>query len=295
MRKRLARWTGNFLFLLAGGFCFSCWHLSATGLSSTKYSTLADIQLERARKELDRVKELIEQGTLPKSRLAEAQTQLDDAQDEATLAETLYGSTPVADFTTDQANQMVAAAQRRVDRESLVVENRRQLLSTGVIARSEFDSLADELEARKRVLVLAQNRINLLADLKRMAETERQLEHAASLANSLKDSMIRYDGNGLFSMADLTTISAQFQKHFGRSLPVSAMGQTLVHQAMGLDHRNRVDVALNPETAEGVWLRQLLEKLHVPYLAFRGAVAGAATAPHIHIGPGSSKLKLASR
>jgi hypothetical protein len=64
---------------------------------------------------------------------------------------------------------------------------------------------------------------------------------------------------------------------------------------MGLDHRNRVDVALNPETSEGLWLRQLLEKLHIPYLAFRSAVAGAATAPHIHIGTGSSRLKLASR
>ena len=96
-------------------------------------------------------------------------------------------------------------------------------------------------------------------------------------------------------MGDLTAISAQFEKRFHHALPVSALGQTLLHQSMGLDHRNRVDVALNPDQPEGLWLRALLERLHVPYLAFRSAVAGAATAPHIHIGTGSTRLKLAQR
>lgn len=96
-------------------------------------------------------------------------------------------------------------------------------------------------------------------------------------------------------MNDLTAISRRFEEHFHHSLPVSALGQTLVHQSMGLDHRNRVDVALSPDQPEGLWLRQLLEMLHVPYLAFRSAVAGAATAPHIHIGTGSTRLKLAQR
>ena len=52
----------------------------------------------------------------------------------------------------------------------------------------------------------------------------------------------------------------------------------------------RSDIALNPDAPEGVWLRSLLERLHIPYLAFRSAVAGAATAPHIHIGTGSARL-----
>jgi len=282
------------LFLLAGSLGLISSRLTATDPPTVQYSVLARSQLERAQRELERVKQLIEEGTLPRSRLTQAQWQLDDAQDEVILAETLYGPTPVADFTTEQADGMLAAAQRRVDREGALVEERRKLLDTGVIARSEFDSLCDEFEARKRVLALAQNRVKLLADLKQMAETEKQLEHAGQGSGSLKEAMIRYDGNGSFNTADLTTISSQFQKHFGRPLPISALGQTLVHQAMGLDHRNRVDVALNPETPEGLWLRQLLEKLHIPYLAFRSAVAGAATAPHIHIGPGSSRLKLVS-
>lgn len=295
MRKCLAWWAGSLLVFLAASLGFVSRPLTATDLPTARYDTLANSQLERARKELDRVKGLVEQGTLPPSQLAKAQAQVDDAQDEVVLAETLYGPTPVADFTTEQATEMLTAAQRRVNREALLVDERRKWLDSGIISRSTFEVLSGELQERKRVLELAQNRISLLADLKRMAETEKQLEHAGSLSSALKDSMIRYDGNGLFSIADLTTISSQFQKHFGRTLPISAMGQTLVHQAMGLDHRNRVDIALNPETTEGLWLRQLLEKLHIPYLAFRSAVVGAATAPHIHIGTGSSRLKVASR
>jgi hypothetical protein len=133
-------------------------------------------------------------------------------------------------------------------------------------------------------------------ELAQMAEAEKRLEQAAQAApGSAKNVMIRFAGNGLFSLNDLPTISTEFEKQFHSALPVSALGQTLVHQTLGLDHRNRVDVALNPDSPEGVWLRQLLERLHVPYLAFRAAIAGAATAPHIHIGPESTRLKLASR
>lgn len=288
MSKCLVRWTGN-LFLLTGSLGLLSPLLTATDPPIVQYSTLARSRLERVQNELDRVKQLVEAGTLPKSHLAQVQLQLDDAKDEVILAETLYGSKPVADFTAEEADEMLLAAQRRVDRESATVEDRRKLLDTGVIARSEFDSLCDELEARRRVLTLAQNRVKLLADLKQMAEIEKRLEHAE--INSSKEAMIRYNGNGSFRTADLTTISAQFQRRFGKTLPISALGQTLVHQAMGLDHHGRVDIALNPETPEGLWLRELLEKLHIPYLAFRTAVAGAATAPHIHIGPGSSRLK----
>jgi hypothetical protein len=107
--------------------------------------------------------------------------------------------------------------------------------------------------------------------------------------------MIRFAGHGVFDISNLPMISENFQKRFHRALPVSALGQTALHASMGLDHHNRVDVALNPDAAEGVWLRQFLERGQIPYLAFRSAVTGAATAPHIHIGLGSNRLHLAKR
>jgi hypothetical protein len=106
----------------------------------------------------------------------------------------------------------------------------------------------------------------------------------------LKNSLIRYAGSAAFKLADLPGIEKDFKIQFHHDLPVSAIGQTLVHQSLGLDHTNKVDVALNPEQAEGLWLRQYLEKQHLSYLAFRSAVTGAATAPHIHIGAESSRL-----
>lgn len=252
--------------------------------------------LERARNEVARVQALVEDGTLPKSRLEEAKLRLADAEDDAVLARTLYGQQRLADMTVDDARAMLDAAKRRVDRQAQIVKQRQTLLDTGIIAKSEFAAFQEELDSRERVLELAQDRAKLLDDLKQMAAEEQRLVRTAEMdAAALKNVMIRYDGTGEFDLEQLPDISIHFEKHFHHALPISAIGQTAVHQSMGLDHRNRVDVALNPDQPEGVWLRQYLESLGVPYLAFRSALAGAATAPHIHIGTGSSRLKRASR
>ena len=279
------------LTLSAGGQTSSAGHTSVDG-----YGALAATLLQRAQNEVNRIKVLVDEGTLPRSRLQEAQMQLADAQDDLILARTLYGELRIEDMSDGAAQSMIDAAQRRVDRQSKVVETRRMLLEAGILAKSEFFVFQDELDSRKRVLVLTQHRFKLLEDLRQMADVEQRFERAARLgAPGLKNVMLRYDGNGKFSLSDLSTISGEFQKQFHYTLPVSALGQTLVHQSMGLDHRNRVDVALNPDQTEGLWLRGLLERLRVPYLAFRAPLPGAATAPHIHIGIRSTRLKLARR
>jgi len=53
-----------------------------------------------------------------------------------------------------------------------------------------------------------------------------------------------------------------------------------------------VDVAIHPDTTEGVWLRQYLTTNGIPFLAFRQAVPGKATGAHIHLGPMSTRLKV---
>ena len=250
---------------------------------------MSDLLLSRAQSEVARVKVLVDQGTLPKTSLLEAEARLQDAEDQAVLEGTLYGQSRVQDLTDADGDSMIQAAQRRVDRQQEIVAERQKMLDMGILAKSEFGAFQDELDRRKQVLQLAQNRVALLHDLRQMAATEAQLEREASAATA----MIRYAGSGSFKLSDLPAISAQFEKQFHRALPVSAVGETLVHQSLGLDHRNRVDVALNPDSPEGVWLRHLLEQLHVPYLAFRSAIPGAATAPHVHIGPESTRLRLA--
>ncbi len=86
-------------------------------------------------------------------------------------------------------------------------------------------------------------------------------------------------------------IKSFFTSKFGRTLPVSAFGQTRLHSRLGFDHRNGVDVALSPDSLEG---RSLLAKLRgfgVPFIAFRKAVPGIATGAHIHVGKPSHRRK----
>ncbi|HEX4228688.1 MAG TPA: hypothetical protein VHZ07_08460 [Bryobacteraceae bacterium] len=261
----------------------------------TSYSALSNTLLDRAESEAARIKTLVDNGILPKSRLEQAQSAVADAQDETILARTLYGATTVQDMTPAGAQAMIEAAQRRVDRETQLVAERRNLLDHGILSKSEFSAFQDELENRRRTLDLAHTRANLLDQLRQMAAAEREAERSAAQTAAAQTVMIRYDGNGLFNLNDMVAISEEFDKRFHEPLPISAWGQTLVHQALGLDHRNRVDVALNPDRPEGIWLRHFLESERIPYIAFRSAVPGAATAPHIHLGPESTRLKLAQR
>ena len=237
-----------------------------------------------------KTRELVQSGVLPPAKLAELQEQLDDKRDEAILGETLFGSETTEKMTEVQASAMLAAAHRRVERQSAATAARQKLADAGAVARVEVSELQEELARRRQTLELAENQAKLLADLKLMVEAERRAEQMALGTGSRESGIIRYAGNGLFSLADLPTIAGQYERHFHRALPVSAAGQTLLHQSLGLDHRNRVDVALSPGSQEGEWLRALLEKLLIPYLAFRNAIPGAATAPHIHIGPESRRL-----
>lgn len=76
---------------------------------------------------------------------------------------------------------------------------------------------------------------------------------------------------------------------FGRTLPISAFGQTGVHDRLRFDHRNAVDVALHPDSPGGRVLLNKLQVMGVPFIAFRHAVPGIATGAHIHVGKPSKR------
>jgi hypothetical protein len=278
-----------FLFLLA--FPFS--DLAGFQSEPATSDSLSSYSVARAEQQLQQIRTLVSDGTLPPSRLQEAQQQLADAQDQATLSRTLYGFTRIEDMTDTQGKEMAEAAQRRVARQQTLVKQRQDFVTAGILAPAELKADEDELAARQRVLQLAENRLKLLAELHQMALVEERLQEAAAHSRSgLAGVMIRYDGSGQFTPKILPGLSNLFQRKFGYSLPVSAIGQTETHASLGLDHSNRCDVALSPDSVEGRWLRAQLEQQRIPYLAFRSAFPGAATGPHIHIGLGSSRLKL---
>lgn len=91
-----------------------------------------------------------------------------------------------------------------------------------------------------------------------------------------------------WSLSDASKVESFFTSKFGRALPVTAFGQSDLHTRWGLDHRRSMDVGLHPDSQEGRALIEFLRGEGIPFLTFRRAVPGAATAPHIHIGKPSS-------
>ena len=87
-----------------------------------------------------------------------------------------------------------------------------------------------------------------------------------------------------WSIKDSHKVEKFFASKFDRRLPTTAFGQSELHTRWGLDHRQGVDVGLHPESVEGRALIDFLRAEKIPFLAFRSAVPGVATGPHIHIG-----------
>ena len=124
-----------------------------------------------------------------------------------------------------------------------------------------------------------------LLDRERVARVERE-ESAkkAAEADAPKAEPTRW------SLSDAARVESFFRKRFGRPLPVTAYGQSGLHTRWGYDHRRSLDVGLHPDSAEGKSLIAFLSNEGIPFLGFRSAIPGVASAPHIHIGFPSRRL-----
>jgi hypothetical protein len=225
----------------------------------------------------------------PRAQLVRAEAAIADAEDEALLRRTVYGN----ELTDDQADEMLSAAARRLDRRKQALVEGRKLVDSGVASLLSLTPLLEELDGARKEQDLAESRARFTRELAQMARAEELLESKLNQdpreARELAD---RYDGDGVFTMGTFARVELDFEKQFGKPMPVSAMGETAVHRSMGFDHRGRVDVAINPDQPEGRWLLEYLVDKHIPYFAFRHAVAGKATGAHIHLGPMSTRFKL---
>ncbi len=267
------------------------------GLLLVSVGTLAgqeSPEMTHAQQEVTRLRELVGMGAIAPARLRDAEQRIGDAKDDEILHRTLYGKLTVQELTEDQSREMVEAAQRRFERQKAKIEQTQKLVEAGVIARGEVTPLEEELSSRRLTLQLAQSRAKLLNELAEMARSELAAEQAEDSASRPDHPVIEhFSGDGRFTPSEFKSVSVAFEKKFRKSLPISANGETSLHRALGFDHRGRVDVALSPDQREGVWLRTYLEKNEIPYYAFRSAIQGRATGAHIHIGPGSTRLRAA--
>ena len=246
--------------------------------------TVEDPAVVRARVEVERVRALVASGVANPAQLQKAQDALADARDGAILRQDIYQQ----DLTEAQADELVGAAGRQFDRRKAAFDEAKQMVETGVAPLISLDTYLRDLDFARKECDLAETRARLAREVARQAEAEEAVLARGPAAGSPLTE--RFDGAGAFTPAMFRKTETAFEARFGKSLPVSAMGQTAVHRALGFDHRGRVDVALNPDQPEGVWLRRYLTENGIPFFAFRHAVPGKATGAHIHLGPMSTRL-----
>jgi hypothetical protein len=251
-----------------------------------------DSTVIRARQVLEQVTRLVAAGALPAIRLRKAQEDVQDALDQSILKKSLYST----DMLPEQAEQMILVAQRMVFRRQRALIDMQELVSAGVISRSEAEASGVNLERAQQELEWAQTRANLVQQIAENVRLEKAIASMETQAEShpewVGNVYTKYEGSGIFTPADLKTLEADYLRHFAKPLPISADGETAVHRSLGFDHRGRVDVAVMPDQPEGLWLRHYLESKRIPYFAFRAAVPHQATGAHIHVGPGSTRLAL---
>lgn len=191
------------------------------------------------------------------------------------------------------AEKLLALHESEAKRITAEYERRRELYQRGLISRAEV------IEGEHAV---AQAMARLEDDKRFLAETDGalteftlrdellRLPRLALGGYSETHSLVRFNGAAGFTLAEVDKIGKFFSQSFGRTLPISALGQTTTHDRMRFDHRNAVDVALHPESAEGRSVLNYLRQAGIPFVAFRGAIPGAATGAHIHIGKPSPRL-----
>ena len=101
---------------------------------------------------------------------------------------------------------------------------------------------------------------------------------------------IRYGGARTWSLSGSGAVKQFFILRFGRPLPIHVFGQSPLHDRWGYDHRNAMDIGLNPDSTQGQALMEYLRANGVPFTAFHFAIPGVATGPHIHVGLPSHRI-----
>lgn len=191
------------------------------------------------------------------------------------------------------AEKLLALHEAERQRIAQEYERRKELYQQGLIARN--DVLTAEY-----ALIQAMRKVE--EDKRWLAETEMAITELTLLDELLRlprlkpgafsetGKLLRFNGVARWTLSDTSKIQRFFTDAFGRALPISAYGQTTTHERLRFDHRDAIDVALHPDSREGQSLLAFLRQTGIPFVAFRGAVPGAATGAHIHIGKPSPRL-----
>lgn len=191
----------------------------------------------------------------------------------------------------DSLEKLLASYQKNVVLAEKRLSQSRELFPQGLISRNELASseraLADANDKVTETKLRMNSADSQIADALVEAEAERTLLRSKPLARGSflqTAAYIRYNGGASWALSDAWKVQRFFLESFKKPLPIAVFGQGSIHDRWHLDHHNSMDVSLHPDGAEGQALLNFLRSNGIPFLAFRAAIPGTATGPHIHIG-----------
>jgi hypothetical protein len=175
-------------------------------------------------------------------------------------------------------------------------EQRREFFERGIISRKEFEETEaavaraeDKVEESRRAIAGADQAMAEATTARALAD----LPPLGPGGYEQRAGLIRYNGPAAWSLKpDTARLRQFFAARFGRPLPVSAFGQSPLHDRMGFDHKDAVDVAVHPDSPEGRALMDYLRAARIPFIAAWGAVPGSASGAHIHVGQPSPRISV---
>ena len=209
------------------------------------------------------------------------------------LKQSLY----TTDLLPEEADQMVLVAQRMLVRRQRNLLETQELVSAGVIARSEAETSTADFDRAKQELDWAESRATLVEQLAENARIQKGIASLEAQAESHPDwagkVYTHYEGNGIFTPSDLQKSEYAYAGRFAAPLPISADGETAVHCSLRLRPSRQSGCGVESGSAA----RRVADAISGStagflIFAFRAAVPHKATGAHIHVGPQSTKLAL---
>jgi hypothetical protein len=199
--------------------------------------------------------------------------------------------------------QLVKHYEANVKRTEDRLDKTRELYKEGLVSRSALEKDEEAVKLARAEVAKVEGQLKS-ADVQ-IAETlvEAEAEEAAAKALAkakaarratggllTTTAYVRFGGTRAWTLNEAGAVMQFFARSFGRQLPVSSFGQSPVHDRWGYAHHNAMDVGVSPDSAEGRALMEYLRSSGIPFTAFRFAIPGTATGPHIHIGRPSHKI-----
>lgn len=187
--------------------------------------------------------------------------------------------------------RLLARHEKDVKDKEAALEVSKKLFADGLVARRNVEeneqllaaATAKVTETRKQMSDADEQVAAVLVEREADEQIAKNLRAAkGSLIRTT--SFVRFTGGDGWTIGEAWKIQRFFSDSFKKELPIAVFGQGAIHDRWRLDHRNAMDVSVHPDGAEGQALQDFLRKNGIPYSAFRAAIPGTATGPHIHIG-----------